>query len=109
MNAKYLEEDRKYYKDKFFATDAEINYILSEYYTTCTRETTKIKREAEILNIPDKLGLVNGEVSEGEKVTVLLYCSPLNWYKIKYKNLTGWVGASKLENPYCNDETKENE
>lgn len=109
LNAKYLEEEKKYYRDEFFATDAEINYILSEYYTTCTRETTKIKREAEILNIPDKLGLVNGEVAEGEKVTVLLYCSPLNWYKIKYKNLTGWVGASKLENTYCGDENKENE
>ena len=55
------------------------------------------------------MGLVIGEVSEGEKVTVLLYCSSLDGYKIKYKDLTGWVGASRLENPVCKDEKKENE
>ena len=109
LNTKYLEKEKKYYKDEFFATDAEISYILSEYYTVCTKETTKIKRDAEILNIPDKLGLAIGEVSEGKKVTVLLYCSSLDEYKIKYENVTGWVGASILENPICKNENKENE
>jgi curved DNA-binding protein CbpA len=96
QNEKYLEKERKYYKEEYFASDAEFNYINSGYYTVFEKETRIIKNDADILNIPDQLGLVVGEVLEGEKVTVLLYCPSLNRYKIKHKDIVGWIGASRL-------------
>lgn len=108
-NSIYLEENRKYYEKEYFATKTEANYILSDFYTICTKDSTKTKRVAEVSNIPDKLGLVKGEVPEGKKVVVLLFCPSLNGYKIKYKELIGWVAASTLDNPVCKKETNENE
>ena len=91
----------QYYKAEYFATDTEINYILTDYYTICAKEFSIIKKKTNVRNIPSNIGLVVGEVEKGERVIVLLYCPSLNKYKIKYQNFTGWIGKSKLENPKC--------
>lgn len=96
-----IKELTQYYKVEYLATDAEINYILTDYYTICAKEFSLIKKKTNVRNIPSSIGLVIGEVKEGEKVLILLYCPSLEKYKIKYKNITGWIGTSKLENPKC--------
>lgn len=105
QNEKYLQEEREYYEKEYYATESEVNYILSDYYTACTKDTTKTKEDATVSNIPDKLGIEKGEIPEGKTVVVLLYCSERNGYKIKYNDLIGWVSASALSNPKCKDES----
>lgn len=109
QNEKYLQEQREYYEKEYYATESEVNYILSDYYTVCTKDTTKTKEDAIVSNVPSKLGIEKGEIPEGKTVTVLLYCSERNGYKIKYNDLIGWVSASALSNPKCKDESEDNE
>jgi hypothetical protein len=101
FKAKYLEAEREYYVNEYFATDIELSYIFSQYYIACKKKSTRIKYTTDILNIPDKSGLIIGVVKTGQEVTVLLYCPALDKYKIKFKELKGWVDASELESPNC--------
>lgn len=109
QNEKYLQEDKKYYREEYFATETEISYILSDFYTLCTKDTTKTKRDVDVTNVPDKAGIEKGEIPEGKSVIVLLYCSEQNGYKVKYNDLIGWIPGSALANPKCKDETEDNE
>jgi len=109
QNEKYLQENKKYYQEEYFATESEINYILSDFYTPCTKDTTKTNKEVSVSNVPDKLGIEKGEIPEGKSVIVLLYCSEHNGYKVKYNDLIGWVAGSALVNPKCKDEVEDNE
>jgi len=109
QNEKYLQEDKKYYKEEYFATESEINYILSDFYTPCTKDTTKTNKDVSVSNVPDKLGIEKGEIPDGKSVIVLLYCSAQNAYKVKLNDLIGWVPGSALANPKCKDETEDNE
>ena len=105
----YLQENKKYFRDEYFATETEISYILSDFYTLCTKETTKITRDVDVINIPSKAGIEMGEIPEGKNVIILLYCSEQNRYKVKYNDLIGWVPGSTLANPACKDEMDDNE
>jgi hypothetical protein len=107
-NKKIIEEDKAYYKEYYFASETEVNYILSEYYVTCTKEETKMLKREELFNIPDRLGISVGEIKKGESVTKLLHCPSLNKIKIKYGNKEGWVCVSSLENSFCDYEQNEN-
>ncbi len=108
-NSQIVTDNKKYYAEEYFATELEVSYILSDFCTTCTKETAKTKRNVDVLNVPDKLGIVKGEIPEGTNVLVLLYCPTKNGYKIKYNDLLGWVPGSSLENPKCKDESTEDE
>ncbi len=109
QNEKYLQEDKKYYQEEYFATETEISYILSDFYTLCTKDTTKTERDVDVINVPDKAGIEKGEIPEGKNVIVLLYCSEQNGYKVKYNDLIGWVPGSALVNPKCKDESEDTE
>ena len=108
-NSQILNDNKKYYAEEYFATESEVSYILSDFYTTCTKETTKTKKDVDVLNVPDNLGIVKGEIPEGKNVLVLLYCPTENGYKVKYNDLLGWVPGSSLENPKCKDDSTEDQ
>ena len=108
-NEMYLQKSNKYYQEEYYATEAEVNYILSDFYTTCTKETAKVKSDVAVLNVPAKLGIEKGRISEGKNVVILLYCSKQNGYKVKYNELIGWVPGSALENPNCRTESEDTE
>ncbi len=96
-NAKALEDDREYYKKEYYASDVEINYILSDFYVVCKKESTLTKEHIELSNVPSKMGIIKGEVPKGVNVLVLLYCPTLNGYKVKYRDLEGWAPGQYLE------------
>lgn len=103
-----LNDSKLFYSKEYFATDAEISYILTGFYTACTKESTKTNRVVEVSNIPDQLGIVKGEIQQGQNVLVLLYCSTARAYKIKSADLLGWVPRSSLVDPKCEgDSTKD--
>lgn len=108
-NAAFVTEESEYYKKNYFATDTEVTYILSEYYYTCTKQKSKATYSTEIYNIPDKLGIIKGEIKKGDEVILLLFCPKLDKYKIKKDEIIGWVNSSALENPVCDHETKNND
>lgn len=107
-NEKYYEEQAKFFQTEYFATEREVTYLLSDFYLPCTKDTTKTKTKVDLLNIPDKSGIVNGEVAKDKIVIVLLYCPSKNGYKIKYNEIIGWVSGSALENPKCSEDYNEN-
>lgn len=107
-NKDLIEEEKAYYKESYFASESEVNYILSEYYIPCTKEETKTLEKVEVFNIPDRLGISVGEIRKGETVIKLLKCPNLYKCKIKYGDLTGWISESSLEDPFCESEQNEN-
>lgn len=96
-NFESIEDAKQYYKAEYFASDVELNYILSDYYEPCNKEFTLTKRNIDVLSIPDKLGIVKGEIPKGENVLLLLLCPSNNYYKVKFGDLFGWVPARYLE------------
>lgn len=107
-NKEIIEEVKAYYKENYFASESEVNYILSEYYIPCTKEETKTLKRVELFNIPDRLGISVGEIEKGESVVKLLQCPSLYKIKIKYGDKLGWVSESSLENSFCDFEQNEN-
>lgn len=107
-NKEIIEEHKAYYEENYFASESEVNYILSEYYIPCTKEEIKILKRVELFNIPDRIGISVGEVKKGELVIKLLQCPSLKKIKVKYGDKSGWVNESSLENSYCDFEHKQN-
>jgi len=107
-NKEIIEVNKAYYKENYFASESEVNYILSEYYIPCTKEETKTLKRVELFNIPDRLGISVGEIKKGESVIKLLQCPSLYKIKIKYGDKSGWVSNSSLENSFCYFEQNEN-
>jgi len=98
-NFESLEDAKQYYKAEYYASDVEINYILSDYYTVCNKDFVLTKKAIDVFSIPDKLGIVKGEIPQGENVLLLLLCPSRNYYKVKYGDLFGWVPTRYLEIP----------
>lgn len=108
LKKEIIKEDKAYYKENYFASESEVNYILSGYYIPCTKEETKTLKRVELFNIPDRLGFSEGELKKGESVIKLLQCPSLYKIKIKYGDKSGWVSESSLENSFCDFEQIEN-
>lgn len=96
-NFESVEDAKQYYKTEYYASDVEINYILDEYYTICDKEFTLTKRTTDLLSIPDRFGIVKGEIPKGGNVLLLFLCPSQNYYKVKFGDLFGWVPAGYLE------------
>ncbi len=107
-NKEIIEEEKAYYKENYFASESEVNYILSKYYIPCTKEETKTLKRIELFNIPDRLGISVDEIKKGESVIKLLQCPSLYKIKIKYGDKVGWVSESSLENSFCDFEQNDN-
>jgi hypothetical protein len=97
------EGDKQWFRTEYFATDGEINYILSGKYSPCTKKTAKIKGVIELRNVPDHYGLVAGEIKNDADAIILLYCKDRDAYKVKVNQVIGWVPGKFLINPTCND------
>jgi len=96
-NLESLEEAKQYYKNEYYASDADINYILSDFYTVCEKESTTIKETVNVLSIPSKLGIIKGEIPKGKKVLPLLFCPSQDFYKVKFGDLIGWIPSIYLK------------
>ncbi|MCL5029035.1 MAG: DnaJ domain-containing protein [Bacteroidetes bacterium] len=97
-NLESTEDAKQYYKNEYYASDVEVSYILSDFYTVCEKESTLTKEEVDVLSIPSKLGIIKGEIPKGKNVILLLFCPSQNFYKVKFRDLVGWVPGWHLEN-----------
>lgn len=88
-------------KNEYSATPGEINYIATDKYIICTKETTRTKELVEVRNAPDIYALIKGTLAKNTEVVTLLYFKDQDAYKIKSDKIIGWVAAKVLENPYC--------
>ena len=95
------QEYKDFLKEEYGATDGEINYIATDKYTTCSKETTKITEFVEVRNAPDIYALVNSELPKDTEVQILLYFEDHDAYKIKSDKIMGWVPARFLDKPIC--------
>jgi len=95
------QEYKDFLKNEYGATDGEINYIATDKYTTCTKETTKTKELAEVRNAPDVYALVKDTLPKDTEVQILLYFKDHDAYKIKSDKIIGWVPAKFLDKPIC--------
>ncbi len=102
-NESLIQDEIKSLKAEFYASDAEIEDILSDVYVTCSHYSTKTKQCAVVLKSPHSTTTAFSEIQEGEWVMVLLYCLEQDYYKVKYNDLTGWVHKSVLEVPKFQD------
>ena len=98
-NSESFEKNKQYYKNEYYASDADINYILSDFYTVCKKESTTIKETVNVLSIPSKLGIIKGEILKGKKVLPLLFCPSQDFYKVKFGDLIGWLPSNYLSKP----------
>lgn len=92
-----IEDARLYFKKEYYASDVEINYILTDFYVLCKKESTLTKNNIKVSSIPSNLGIIKGEIPKGINVCVLLYCPSQNSYKVIFNNLVGWVPGQSLE------------
>jgi hypothetical protein len=95
------EKDIEYLKAEYSVSSSELTYIDSDYYIACSKEITTTLESVELSNIPDRYGIDVGTVPEGEDVQILLSCPEKNAYKIRYKDLVGWLPGQYLNNPQC--------
>lgn len=95
------QEYKDFLKNEYGATDGEINYIATDKYTTCTKETTKTKELAEVRNAPDVYALVKDTLPKDTEVQILLYFQDHDAYKIKSDKIIGWVPVKFLDKPIC--------
>jgi hypothetical protein len=107
--AKSIEDAKQYYKTEYYANDIEANYILSDFYIICQKDSILTKESMEVSNIPAKLGIIKGEIPKGVKVIVLLFCPSQNGYKVKYRDLIGWVPGESLDETNIKKESQEEE
>lgn len=95
------EEDIEFLKDEYSVSSNELSYIDSDYYIVCSKERTTTLESVELSSIPDRYGIDVGSVPEGEEVEILLNCPERNAYKVRYKDLVGWLPGRYLNNPQC--------
>ena len=98
-NSESFEKSKQYYKNEYYASDADINYILSDFYTVCKKESTTIKETVNVLSIPSKLGIIKGEIPQGKKVLPLLFCPSQDYYKVRFGDLIGWIPSNYIKKP----------
>ncbi|MBC8555100.1 MAG: DnaJ domain-containing protein [Candidatus Marinimicrobia bacterium] len=94
--AEYLETEAAFLRSEYYASDVEISYIMSDYYIACEQYITTTTMSFGVNNVPTDLGILQGNITSGQDVLVLLSCPSLGATKIKAGELIGWVPTSVL-------------
>jgi hypothetical protein len=97
-------EHKQFLREEYKATNGEINYILTNKYTTCSKSVSKIVETAEIRTAPTIYGLVKATLPKNSEVVLLLYTKDNDAYKIESGKVSGWLPAKLLDKPICEED-----
>jgi curved DNA-binding protein CbpA len=91
----------EFLKTEYSVSENELKYIDTDYYIVCEKTVVKTIEEVELSSIPDNYGLTVCIIPQSVDVEVLLCCPSKNAYKVRYKEIAGWVRAQCLDEPNC--------